>query len=221
MSRHLRTLTTIAIGICLAAAVSQRAAAQQSASPWVRFFLQPSVALAQLEEVQQELKLNEEQVKEVRAINDKLNEDRMSLFQDASGDRGKMREGLAKLHREATEEFNKQLDEAQRKRAAEVYVQVNGPMVLQDEAVVKELELTEEQQEKLDEARDEIRNQFFNAGLRDLSEEEREEKVKQLLEERDEKLLGVLDEKQREALEAMKGEPLEVDLSKMPVPGRG
>ncbi|HEX6963215.1 MAG TPA: hypothetical protein VF175_15215 [Lacipirellula sp.] len=221
MPRRLLTLPTLAAAICLATVVNERAVAQQSASPWVRFFLQPSVALAQLEEVQQDLKLTEEQQKEVRAINDQLNDDRMSVFQDSSGDRQKMREGIAKLHREATEEFNKQLDEAQRKRAAEIYVQVNGPMVLQDEAVVEELELTDEQQEQLDQARDEIRNQFFNAGLRDLSDEEREEKVNELLEDRDEKLLAVLTEKQREALKAMKGEPLEVDLSKMPMPGRG
>ena len=220
MSRRLHAFPTIVIAACLVVVLSQRATAQ-SASPWVRFFLQPSVSLAQLEEVQEELKLTEEQKKEVRAINDKLNDDRMGLFQDASGDRQKMREGIAKLHREATEEFNQQLDEAQRKRAAEIYVQVNGPMVLQDEAVVKELELTDEQKDQLDEARDEIRNQFFNAGLRDLDEQEREEKVKQMLKDRDEKLLSVLTDKQREALEAMEGEPIEVDLSKMPIPGRG
>ena len=60
----------------------------------------------------------------------------------------------------------------------------------------------------------------MNAGLRDLSEEEAAKKVDELIKSRDEKLLAVLNDEQRKAFEQMCGEKLEVDLSKMPMPGR-
>jgi len=209
----------LVFSIIASSALSQPAMAQRGGQFWVRFFLQPSVVLAQLEEVQAELKLNDKQKEIVAELNDQLNEERRTLFQDAAGDRAKIREGVAKLYSEITEKFNKELDEAQQKRAHEIYLQVNGPLALQDEAVAAALKLTEEQQEQLEQARDASRQEFMSAGLRDLDEEEAAKKVEELIKSRNEKLLAVLTDEQRQQFAEMQGEKLKVDLSKMPAPG--
>ena len=57
----------------------------------------PAVSLAQLAEIQQELKLNDEQKKKVVQLNEQLNDERRQLFQDAAGDF----DTDARRHREA------------------------------------------------------------------------------------------------------------------------
>jgi len=220
MIRICHPIVPLVLSLVVASALGQSAHAQFGGRAWVRFFLQPSVALAQLEEVQAELKLNDKQQEAVAELNRELNEQRMELFQDAGGDRAKIREGIAKLNGEITDKFNRELDEAQQKRAQEIYVQVNGPVALQDEKIAAALNLSEEQTEKLQAARDESRSEFMNAGLRDLDEEEAEKKIKELMKSRDEKLLAVLTEDQRAAFDKMKGAKIKVDLTKMPAPGR-
>jgi hypothetical protein len=194
--------------------------AQGGGQWWNRFFVHPTVALAQLDEVQAELMLNDEQQEQVVNLNRQLNEERMSLFQNAAGDRAKIREGIAKLNQEFADKFAEQLDESQRQRVREIYVQVNGLLVLQDKAIAESLDLTDEQLDKLEQARDAIRDEFMNAGLRDLGEEEAAKKVDELIKSRDEKLLAILTDQQRTQFEDMKGEKLEVDVTQMPGPGR-
>jgi hypothetical protein len=187
---------------------------------FARFFLQPSVALAQLDEVQQELKLNDKQKEAVVELNKELSEERMSIFQGAAGDRAKMREQLMKLYHETTAKFEKGLDEDQVKRSRELYVQLNGPMVLQGDVVAEQLKLSDEQKAKVQEALASARQDWMNAGLRDLGQEEAAKKVDELLKSRDEKLLAVLTDEQRAEFEKLKGKELKVDWSKLPLPGR-
>jgi Spy/CpxP family protein refolding chaperone len=207
------------VGIFLTASFCQPAHAQRGGG-FMRFFLQPSVAFAQLEEVEQELKLTDEQKEKVVEMNEQLNEDRMTLFQGSGGDRAKIREGVAKLYAEATEKFDKELDDAQRQRSYELYVQLNGPIVMQNDAVAEQLKLTNNQKEDIRQALDDSRDAFMNAGLRDMEEEERRKKVDELLQTRDAKLLTILTDEQRAEFDKMKGEELKVDLSKLPIPGR-
>jgi hypothetical protein len=207
--------------LCLAILASQcRIASAQAPSTWARLFLQPSAALAQLEEVQKELKLDDKQKEQVAELNKELNEQRMAIFQDAGGDRTKIRERLATLYRENTEKLDKELDDAQRKRSHELYVQLNGPIVLQGDVVADRLKLTDEQKTKIQETLDRVRADWMNAGLRDLGEEEAAKKTTELTKSRDEKLLAVLTDDQRAEFEKMKGKELKVDFSKMPRPGR-
>lgn len=186
----------------------------------VRIFLQPAVSIAQLEEVQQELKLSDQQKQQVAALNEELNQQRREAFQNAASDWEKLREEIEKIYQETQDKFAKQLDESQQQRLQEIYLQVNGPLVLQNKEVASALNVTEDQQEKLVQVGNEMRDAFRNAGLRDMSEEEAAKKVDELLDQRDEKMLAVLTEEQRTQLDEMKGETLEVDLSKMPGPGR-
>jgi hypothetical protein len=210
----------IVFGFYLVAAFCQPAHAQRGGGGFGRFFLRPSVAFAQLEEVQQELKLTDGQKEKVVELNEQLGEDMRTVFQDAAGDFAKIREGVAKLYAEATEKFDKELDEAQRKRSHELYVQLNGPIVLQSDAVADELKLSNNQKEDIRQALDDSRDAFMNAGLRDMEEEEREKKIDELLKTRDAKLLAILSDEQRTEFDKMNGTELKVDLSKMPIPGR-
>ena len=208
------------LGICLAASFCQPAHAQRSGGRWMRFFVQPSVTFAQLEEVQQELKLTDEQKQKVVELNEQLREDVQTVFQDAGGDRAKIREGIAKLYAEATEKLDKELEETQRNRSHELYVQLNGPIVLQGDAVAEPLKLTNNQKEDIRQALDVSRAEFRSAGLGEMEEEEAAKKIDELLKTRDAKLLAILTEEQRAEFDKMKGTELKVDLSKLPNPWR-
>jgi Spy/CpxP family protein refolding chaperone len=219
MKRKSQALAVV-LGFFLAAAFCQPAHAQRGGGRFGRFFLRPSVAFAQLEEVQQELKLTDKQKESIVELNEQLGEDMRTVFQDAGGDRAKMREGIAKLYAEATEKLDKELDEAQRSRSHELYVQLNGPLVLQSDAVAEQLKLTNNQKEDIRQALDDSRDAFMSAGLRDMEEEEAAKKVDELLNTRDAKLLAILTDEQRADFDKMKGKELKVDLTKLPIPGR-
>lgn len=220
MSRLPYKALVCAGSICLLLGLAQTASAQRGA--WARLFGPiPSVTLAQLDEVQQELELTDEQKQQVEQLNEELNDARREAFQGAAGDFDKMREDIAKIYDEFTTKFNATLEEPQQKRAREVYVQVNGPVVLSQESIANELMLTDDQKEKLEEAARESREEVRDSlqGFRDMSAEERTKKFQELIESRDSSLLAVLTDEQKEQFETMKGEKLEVDLANLPGPG--
>ena len=222
MSRELR-YAALAVTLTLLATSVDAVQAQQGGQGrgrWRRMFTLPRVTLAQLDEVREELKLSDEHQQQIEDLNDELAEGMRSAFQDAGGDWDKMREAMNKAQKEVNDKLDKLLDPAQRKRMQEVYIQVNGAGALQDESVAKALQLTDEQKEKLEEVRDASRDEFMNAGLRDLDDEARAKKIEELAKSRDDKAMAVLTEEQRADFEEMKGEELKVDLSKLPAFGR-
>jgi Spy/CpxP family protein refolding chaperone len=223
MSRKLRHLA-LAVTLTLLATSADAVQAQQGGQGrgrWGLMFTLPRVTLAQLDEVRAELKLSDEHQQQIEDLNDELAEGLRTAFQDAGGDWDKMREAMNKRQKEVNDKLDKLLDPAQRKRIQEVYIQVNGAGALQDEAVAKALQLTGEQEEKLEEVREASRDEFMNAGLRDLDDEERAKKIDELTKSRDDKAMAVLTEEQRADFNEMKGEELKVDLSKLPAFGRG
>jgi Spy/CpxP family protein refolding chaperone len=219
MSRTTRLALPLSLSIALLATIATAQEGRRGRG-FGRFFVLPKVTLAQLEEVQQELKLSEEQNEQVAELNDELRDGMRAAFEDAGGDREKMREGIGKIQTEVNAKFDKLLDEAQQKRAHEIFVQVNGSGALQDESIAAELKLTDEQKEELEEAAGESRQAFMDAGLRDLDDEARAEKIEELNKSRDEKAFAVLTEEQRAAFDKLKGAEIEVDLSRLPGFGR-
>lgn len=217
---HKRTMVfLVAGGLLLTVATSANA---QRRGFGRMFGATPAVSLAQLEEVQTELKLTDDQKAKVTKLNADLSEERRAAREDAGGDFDKMRKEVALLNIEFDKEFAAALDEAQRTRAQEIYVQVNGPVTLTDEAVAAALKITDEQKQKLEQAladsRAKSREAFQN--FQNLSDEERAKRSEELAKSRDESLLAVLDEAQKTQFESLKGGKLEVDLSKLPRPGR-
>jgi hypothetical protein len=181
-----------------------------------------AVSLAQLSEVQTELKLTDEQKEKVARLNDDFAEERRAARDDAAGDFEKMRKELALLNVEFDKELLESLDDAQQARVMEIYLQVNGPTALTVGWVAEALKLTDEQKTKLEQVLTDDRAKWRESfqQFQGLSEEERTKRFEEMTKAREDALMAVLDDTQKQEFEKMQGEKLEVDLSKLPRPGR-
>ena len=173
--------------------------------------------LATLPEVVTELKLTDEQKTKISAIADQLQSDIRSSFGGGGGppDMDKMEQ----MNQEATTKVDALLDAGQQKRLGEIAVQVNGASSLNDAAIRKQLNFTDEQTKKYEEARD--ANRAAMSELMGMSREERQGKMADMRKEADDRLLGVLTDQQKTEFEAMKGTPLTIDLSALRQRGGG
>lgn len=221
MSRPVNNIVVGVGSICLVVAISESASAQRGSGARL-FGAIPAVTLAQLEEVEQELKLTDEQQQKADELSEELNTARREAFQNAADDFDKAREDVSKLYRDFTAKFNASLEEHQQKRLREIFIQVNGPIVLTVETIADELMLSDEQKAKLEDAAADSQSEVFDSfqDFRNMTDEERGKKVQELIESRDKSLLAVVTEEQKEKFEQLKGEKLEVDLSNLPGPGR-
>jgi hypothetical protein len=212
-------ISTMSLALALLAAMAPATRAQQPRRN-VRLFLQPTVTLAQLEEVQKELKLTDEQKTKAADLQQRLNDERQTIWQDAAGDWDQVRVEMNKLNAEIAKEFNGALDEGQQKRLREIFVQVNGPAALQDPSIIEALKFSDEQRTKLEQAITDNRQKWFDAfqDFQNMSEEERAAKTDELIKDRDEALVAVMTDEQKKSLEAMKGAAIEIDLEKLPNP---
>lgn len=174
-----------------------------------------SATIATLDEVQAELKLTDAQKTEIATINDDMRSSMRDLFSGGDrpdGDRSNL-DAFEKLNQEATAKVDKVLDPAQVKRFQEITLQVNGASALNDSAVREQLHFTDEQTSKYEEARNANRDAMQE--LQDLSREERQAKRDELRKAADDRLLAILTPEQQTEFEAMKGAPLEIDLSQL------
>ena len=218
MIRFSRVAAT-ALTLGLLATLAPAARAQQPPRN-ARLFLQPIVTLAQLAEVQAELKLTDAHKTKAAELQRRLNEERQTIWQDAAGDWDKIREETNKLNAKIAKEFKDALDEGQQMRLLEIFVQVNGLVALQDPALVEALKFSDEQNAKLEKAIADNREKWFAAfqDFQNMSEEERAAKTDELIKNRDEALGAVMTDEQKKSLEAMKGAALKIDLEKLPNP---
>lgn len=198
------------------------ASAHAQVAGWVRL-IRPyhQVVLSQLDEVAKDIKLTDEQKEKAVELNDTLNQDRGALWQEAQGDPDSLREGMTKINSDITAKLNELLDEAQKTRLGQIYAQANGPSALFDEAVAKELKLTDEQIAKLDQLRTDSRNAFQDVDWQSLSEEEAAKQIDEMIATQDKDYAAVLTDDQRAAFEKMQGEKLEIDLANLPNPFGG
>jgi Spy/CpxP family protein refolding chaperone len=128
---------------------------------------------------------------------------------------------MNKLHDDVAKELNDALDETQRKRLAEIFVQTNGGTALFDGIVAGELKLTDEQKTKLNDLRNDSFGSFQDYDWQNMDEEEADKAVTEVLAKQDTDYLGTLTDEQKAAFEKLKGEKLEVDLKKLPSPFGG
>lgn len=173
--------------------------------------------LATLSEVQAALKLTDEQKKLATEVVEKFNADRAELRGSGGGGGfAAMQEQVAKLTAEADAKLAEKLDDAQKKRLMEIYVQQNGTAALADAEVQKTLGLDEAAIKKLEEARNANREAMMAAMQelgQDATPEERQEKMQTVRKTADEKLLGALSADQKAAFEKLGGEKLEIDVA--------
>jgi Spy/CpxP family protein refolding chaperone len=167
-----------------------------------------------LKEVQDALKLTDDQKGKVEEINDKMREDMRAAFQDG-GDRDKMME----IAKETSNKINEVLDDGQEKRLMGIMIQVNGAAAIADPAVAKELNITDDQKAKMQEVRAGVREEFEKLRDQDLSREERGKKFEEIQADVNKKILAELTSDQQAQLEKLKGEKVEIDMSQLR--GRG
>jgi protein CpxP len=213
-------MTVLIAGVALVLAVAQTADAQQGGRRgFGRGFSVSQAQLASLEQVQEELKLNDEQKTKVTSINEKLSTQRRELFQGANQEnRAERGEQLAKLSAEATSQVQAALDEEQKKRLRGIWIQVAGAAIaLENEDLAKELKITDDQKRELERVGEANRRAAGEAfqGFADLSREQRTEKFNQFRRESNERALAVLTPEQREQLEKLQGKRVEVDLQQL------
>ena len=119
------------------------------------------------------------------------------------------------LHEKATAQINEKLDEAQRKRLTEIFIQHNGVNSVFDPQVRAILKLTDEQMATLLIARAANREEGAKATKAILQGETRGERTarfERIWKEAEDRILVVLSAKQNEMFESLRGEELDVDV---------
>lgn len=182
------------------------------------------VDLARAEEVQAALNLSDDQKDKVAEIGDAFRDERRELFRQGGNPR-EMQEEMQKLNAETTEKLTKALDDTQNKRLLGILAQVDAGVALSNPTIVKELGITEDQKKALDEVRDSNREAMGDAMRemrdQDLSREEMTKKMDELRADAGKKLLAALTSDQQSQFEALKGEPVKIDMSQFRMGGRG
>jgi Spy/CpxP family protein refolding chaperone len=223
-SRAMVAMTTLGIVVAMGQlAMAQRGEGGRRGGRGMGGFAMSTADLASMEQVQNELKLSEDQKAKVADITDKLREDRRGLFQPGGGGGASGREEIEKLNKAASAKIAEVLDEAQQKRLIGVLAQVNLDAALNEPSVVKELSITDDQRKKLADAGESNRETMRAARdeMRDLSPEERREKMNSMRSDAEKKLLAVLTSDQQAQLEQLKGAKVEIDMAQFRGPGGG
>ncbi len=201
----------MAVGFMVQVSLAQPGEGRRGRGPGGGFGGPPTpVRLLGVKEVQDALKLTDEQKTKITDLNDKVREEVRSAMQDGGG-----REKVQKLMDETTAKVKEILDEGQQKRLLGIFVQVNGANAVANPEVAKELNVTDDQKKKIEEIRQ--KNMDSMRGLRDQSgdREAMREKMTKLRDEESKAMLAVLTDAQQKQLEELKGEKVDIDLSQL------
>jgi hypothetical protein len=190
------------------------------------------------EQVQKELELIEDQIKDFEKIREEQGTKMREMFsgmRDLPEDERRakfeeMRGKLEEAQKQLREEMKNVLMPHQQDRLREIFVQVRGVGALDDPEIAAELKITDDQKKKLAETREEagqkMREMFSGRrgegeGERRGPDEDMRAKFQQMQTETNDKILAVLDSEQKAKFEQMKGEKFELDRSQMGFGGRG
>lgn len=167
--------------------------------------------------VQEELKLSDEQVKQVTELQEKQREAFQGL-RDLSQEerRTKMQEAM----KAQSEAITKLLKPEQLKRAKQIALQqqvrIGLSAVVNNEEVAKELKFTDEQKAKLEEIRNKVREESQGLGF----DEEGRQKRQEIRKAANEKVESLLTAEQKAKLKELQGEPFKGEIQP-PQFGRG
>jgi hypothetical protein len=187
-------------------------------------------SLLRSEQVQEELKVTEEQVQQVQeavaASRSAAGERPRVNFRDMSEEeRTEWMETMRKERQKRTAALDKKLKELLKKdqfaRLEQIWVQQMGVQALKNETIAKKLKITDEQTEKIDAAIAWGREQQTGLfeGMRDLSREERQQAFQEMQEKRTklqeqvkEKAMAALSKEQQEQMKKLCGKKFELDM---------
>jgi len=210
----------------LQAQAAEEGARSGRRGPRMSRFSTDLVGLARLDQVQEELKLNDEQKAKVKEISDKLRAEMREQYsglreiEDDEKRRAKMAELRDQRDAKSREQLGEVLPREQLIRLYQIRLQVAGPVYgLNNGYVANRLKLTPEQKEKaaeIDKSSSEKAYELYRS-LRGLSREEAGKKMAEMREKfgkiRDqaaEQAMGLLTAEQSEAYENLKGEKFEL-----------
>ena len=212
-------LTLVLGASFISAAIAQEESRRRSGRGFSRSSL---IGLLGLEQVQKEMKLNEEQVATVKTIVESASAEMREQYGALREmeDWQKRMEKMAEIRDEFDGKVREQLRDVvpreQMMRLYQIRMQVRAVVdSLANTWVARRLELTDGQKEKvaqIDKEMQSARSELF-ASMRDASAEQRGEifqKFRQIVSNADEKALTVLTAAQRDAFEEMKGEKIEL-----------
>lgn len=169
------------------------------------------------EDVQKELKLTDDQKSKLEEMRNAMMEDMRSRFQNGGG--GGDREAMMKEFQEAAKKADQQalalLDDTQKKRLKELWIQRSGNRIVMNEEIGKELGITDAQKAKLKEL-NEAQNQANQEIFEKMRNGELDRSELRPLMEKNNKALGeeigkVLTADQRAKLKAMGGAEFKFD----------
>jgi Spy/CpxP family protein refolding chaperone len=163
-------------------------------------------------EVQEALKLTDDQKTKIEKINDDSREAGRALFrQGGPPDMDKMVE----LSNDASKKIEESLEPEQQKRLVGILIQLNGPTAVADPGVAKELNITDDQKKTLHQIRQDARAEGEKMRDDNGSREDRQKKMQEIQDEVSKKILGALTSDQQAQLESLKGDKVEVDKSQL------
>jgi len=174
----------------------------------------PSASLLRFKEVQDALKLTDEQKSKIEKINDGMRQEIRKAMRDGGGP-----EKMQQLMADSSAKVNEVLDEGQQKRLMGIMIQVNGAAAALDPAVAKELNVTDDQKKQLEELHEKNRETMREA-MRDALDQAGDraairEKMQKLRDEAHQKMIAVLTSDQQTQLESLKGEKVDIDMSQL------
>ena len=170
------------------------------------------------EDVQKELKLSDDQKSKLEEMRNSMMEEMRSRFQNGGGgggDREAMMKEMQENMKKADAAALAVLNDGQKKRLKELWIQRSGNRIVSNEEIGKELGLTDTQKQKIKDlmAAKQQANQEIFQKMRD-GEIDRSE-IRPLMEKNNKALDGelgkVLTDDQKAKLKAMGGEPFKFD----------
>ncbi len=162
-------------------------------------------------EVQDALKLTDDQKTKIEKINDDSRKAGRELFQGGPPDMDKMVE----LSNDTSKKIEESLEPEQQKRLVGILIQLNGPTAVADPAVAKELNITDDQKKALRQVRLDARSEGEKLRDENGSREDRQKKIQEIQDDVSKKILAALTSDQQAQLESLKGDKVEVDKSQL------
>jgi Spy/CpxP family protein refolding chaperone len=200
----MRNVMTWAVAVGLILAAAGTAAAQGRGGG----FMMGGPGLLMSPQVQEELKLTDDQKEKAREFGEKLREKMQGVFQDAQGDFQRMQTEMQKINAAGMKDVAAFLKPEQVKRLKGISWQQAGLNALaNDEDLQKELKVTADQKEKLkklaaDQRKDMM--ELFQGGQPDR------EKMQALRKDYNDKAQAALTEDQRKTYKDLLGKPIEL-----------
>ena len=201
----MRTLFTLVLVLAVPAGF---AAAEEKTAPIAPETTTAQLLLLRQKSVQKELKLTDDDVKKIM---DFTNKESSEYAKDLKLDAKEREREIEKLEQANKKFLEDNLSAAQRKRLAQITLQVTGLYQLGRPEVVRALNLTEEQQTKFEEMQKEARK-ALEVILAATDRAGRTEKLAKLRAETNKMILAALTDEQKAKVKEIVGEPFKGEI---------